>query len=145
MTVLAHYPNPEDDMADRFMQQAFDMVCENAKAPESHYVCLMETVQRYRGPEEGGWWTPDTELVRYKEYPTRELAEAAAAEVRKLADELSQQARREHGRHCQESMDWLNARGLEADFLTEPDGPETYSVRVTESIPENSYGATQYE
>lgn len=128
-----------------FIQSAFDAVIKDAVKPTGHYVVLLEQVQRYGGPEEGGWWTTDTEVVSYKEFPTLEQAEAAAEAVKKLAKELSEESRKSLYRTLAESVEWLEARGLDADFLPEPDGPTTYYVSVTDSIPEPSYGPTHYE
>jgi hypothetical protein len=127
-----------------YIHEAFHRVCLQAKAPETWYVCLMEKAQFYGGPEEGGWWGTDTFLSAYQEFPTEEAAEAAAEEVRKLADELSKQSRREHGRQCLRETEWLEARGLDADYLPEPDGPSEYHVLVSRGLPEGSRGCRQY-
>jgi hypothetical protein len=129
----------------RFLSQAFHLALPDAKEPEKWYVSLVEVDRVYLGPEEGGRWGDDRTVVAFKEYPTSELAEAAAASIRKLAQELQEQAQRAHGKHCQESMEWLDARGLDADFLPEPDGPTTYQVIVSEEIPQGSMAQRRYE
>lgn len=128
-----------------YLREAFEKVCSEAKQAEGHYVVLVEIVPYYGGPEEGGWWGRDTEVIAYQWYPTEEQAEAAAVEVRKFAKELEANARREHGDQCLREMAWLDARGLDADYLPEPDGPSEYSVQVSDTLPEPTRGSRHYE
>jgi hypothetical protein len=128
-----------------FMREAFRKVCTSAKSAESWYVCLMRSTQQYGGPEEGGWWVTNTELLEYQEFPSEVAARAASDEVSKFAIELTKDAQRSHDRGCAESVEWLEARGLDADFLPEPDGPERFSTRVCQELPVNRYGPTHYE
>lgn len=128
----------------QYLQQAFESVCKEAKTAEGFYVSLMESVPYYGGPEEGGWWGSDTHLVAYQWFSTEEAAEAAAAAVRKLAEELKAEAQKEYGNQCLREMEWLDARGLDADFLPEPDGPSDFCVIVSEGLPEESRGCRQY-
>lgn len=129
----------------RYLQSAFDAICKEAKQPEGCYVCLMERVQRYGGPEEGGWWTEDHVLVAYQWCATEEEASAIRERVEALAAELQGEAHREHGEYCLRSMEWLDARGLDADFLPEPDGPSEFYVAVEQGLPSNTFGPTHYE
>lgn len=119
-----------------FLQEAFEKVCSEAKPAQGYYVSLMAREPFYGGPEEGGWWGCDTNIIAYQYFPTEEAADAAALAVKTLAVELSQQAQREHGQQCLREMDWLDARGLDADYLREPDGPEDYFVLVSEGLPQ---------
>jgi hypothetical protein len=128
-----------------YLQAAFEAVIQDAKIPEQWYVVLIERVPFYGGPEEGGWWGCDTHVVAFKEYPTEELAQAAAEQVRRLAKELTDQSYFDYGEHCLREMEWLEARGLDANFLPEPDGPSEYLVWVTKEIPQNNYGFRHYE
>lgn len=128
-----------------YLESAFNALIEDAIEPESWYVCLMENRSRYLGPYEGGTWVDDSFLVKYKEFPSEELANKAAEKIRELAEELSAEESRSYGEYCVRTMEWLEARGLDADFLPEPDGPTKYYVCVTDTIPENSIGATSYE
>jgi hypothetical protein len=128
-----------------YLQEAFEAVIKDAKIPEQWYVVLIEIVPFYGGPEEGGWWGCDTHVVAFKEYPTEELAQAAAEQVRKLAKELTDESYREYGDYCLRRMDWLEDRGLDSDFLLEPNGPSEYSVLVTNEIPKSTYGCRRYE
>lgn len=127
-----------------FIQDAFNAVCDKAKNVETWHVVLMESVQFYGGPEEGGWYGTDSHVIAFQEFPSQELADAAADKVRLLAEELSQQSKKEYGDQCLRELDWLDARGLEADYLPEPDGPASYYVTVSQGIPENRRGDRQY-
>lgn len=128
-----------------FLQEAFDQVCTEAKQAESWYVALMRMDQRYIGPEEGGTWATDRTVVAYQHFDTKEGAEAAKDAVQKLAAELSTTASRDHGDRCLAEMGWLEARGLDADYLPEPDGPDEYYVTMSDRLPESRYGPTHYE
>ena len=132
-------------MAESFLRQAFEHYIPDAVQAEGAYVVLMECQPVYGGPEEGGWWTSDNTVIAYREYPSEELAQKAAEKVRELAKELSKQAKRADSEYCAASMECLEARGLDADFLPEPDGPAEYYVVVTTEVPENSRGSRRYE
>lgn len=128
-----------------FIQSAFEQVCSEAKKPETWYVILVETHQAYGGPEEGGWWYPRNELVAYQEFASESLAEDAAEKVKELADELKRDAQRSHGEHCLRQMEWLDARGLDADYLPEDDGPSDFLVSVTQELPQFNNSRPHYE
>lgn len=119
----------------RYLRQAFDLVCDEQKTPEYWYVCLVDHVRAYGGPEEGGWFYSVRTLEAYQQFPTRELAEEAAEKIKVLAEELSRDAQRSHGEYCLRQLEWLDARGLDADWLPENDGPSQFEVLVTEEIP----------
>ncbi len=129
----------------RYLQAAFDAVCEEAKQARGCYVVLMEEVPFYGGPEEGGWWGTDTFIVAYQYFPTEEQAEAAREQVERLARELEEESRKEFGHQCLNEMEWLDERGLEADFLPEPDGESHFHVVVSEGLPLESRGCRHYE
>ena len=126
--------------------EAFFSVCDDAQPAESHYLSLYVSVPYYGGPEEGGWWGTDTALVAYKHFDTSEAMEAARGKVETLSAELNEQARRDFGEQCLREMAWLDARGLDADYLPEVDGESSYSV-VTEDVPGSmvSEGCRHYE
>ncbi len=130
---------------DSFLQSAFDVVCQDAKPAEGFYVCLMRDSSYYGGPEEGGWWGHDVDVVAYQYFETQEAAEAARVEVEKLARELADESRKAFGEQCLRETAWLEARGLDDSFLPEVDGEDTYSVIVSEGIPEKSRGCRHYE
>lgn len=69
----------------------------------------------------------------------------ASEAVRKLAAELEQASRTAHGQRCLREMAWLDARGLDADFLPEVDGPDHYRVLVCQELPGESHGPRHYE
>lgn len=119
----------------KYLQAAFEAVIPDARTPEAWFVSLVEDVPYYGGPEEGGWWGSDRELVAFRQYATEEAARRAASSIESLARDLSNEARRAEGESCLRSLEWLEARGLDADFLPEPDGPSKFSVVVTEGEP----------
>lgn len=130
-----------------FAKAAFDkIIAENdRREPEEWCVALVEVSSYYGGPEEGGWWGRDTEVISYARYSSQEQAEHVAAEIRDLAQQLTRDAKRADGEYCLRTMEWLEARGLDADFLPEPDGPAEYKVIVTQGIPTPSRGPRHYE
>ena len=118
-----------------YVQVAFDAICKESSKTESWYVSLIERVPFYGGPEEGGWWGSDTEVIAYQRFVSEELANEAAAKVNKLAAELCAIAREEYERHCLRQPDWLG----------EVAGETEYFVTVTNSIPEPTRGCRHYE
>lgn len=126
-----------------FVESAFHAVCKEAVTTgNGHYVCLMETIPFYGGPEEGGWYGSDLICVAFQYFETG--ADQAVAAVEKLAAELNAECRKEFGQQCLREMDWLEARGLDADFLPEPDGESTFSVIVADEVPASRYGSRGY-
>ena len=126
------------------LQAAFDAICTEQRTPETWYVCLIESYQAYGGPEEGGWWYTRSSLVAYQAFASRELAEAAAESVEKLAAELDEQAQWQYGEMCLSQCEWLEARGLDPDYLPENDGPDEYRVMVTEELPQFDHSRPHY-
>lgn len=124
--------------------RAFHQTCKQAIKPNAHYLCLMISVPYYGGPEEGGWWGSDEVLVAYQEYPSEELASEAREKVEELVSILNKDACDAFGDHCLQTMEWLDARGLDANFLPEVDGEEHYYLTITDEIPQNQYGERQY-
>lgn len=116
------------------IKDAFLTVCEDAVPATGMYVSLYIRIPFYGGPEEGGWWGSDTELVAYYHYPSEELAEASLDKIQKLADELNREEKRMWGDRCVQEMEWCDARGLDYDFLPETDGESEYFV-TTEDTP----------
>ena len=128
----------------KYLQSAFEAACKDARAPEEWHVCLMEDAPFYGGPEEGGWWGTDTVVVAYKTFPTEAQAKAALASVETLARELEADSRKNFGEQCLREMEWLDARGLDADWLPEPDGESHFHVIACQEIPSNRRGCRQY-
>ncbi len=133
-------------MSDNYFTEAFHQICKEAvQANKSVFVCLMEKIPFYGGPEEGGWWGADYILQSYQEFPNEEIANQIVEKVFKLAQELNQEAQKQYGDQCLRDIKWLEARGLDANFLPEPDGPSEYFILVTKDIPQNVYGSRHYE
>lgn len=118
-----------------FVECAFDSVCPDASKPKTWYVCLISSYQAYGGPEEGGWWQTISNIEKYKVFMSEELAIEASEKIKALAEELSQRSQAEYGEHCLNQMEWLEARGLDSDFLPENDGPNEYHVSVCDELP----------
>jgi hypothetical protein len=55
-----------------------------------------------------------------------------------FAEELNEVSKRQHDKHLSDSLDWLEARGLDADYLPEPDGPTEYGI-TNERFPGESH------
>lgn len=127
-----------------YVGAAFHKVCNEAKESGTYYVALFESRPFYGGPEEGGWWGTDRILVAYQRYESEEAAMSAKDAVEELAAELSAEDRRADGELCLRQMEWLDARGLEADYLPENDGASEFYVTVTEGLPESAYGERHY-
>lgn len=112
------------------MKQAFFEVCREAKPAVASYVSLYVELPYYGGPEEGGWWGRDVELVAYERYASEEAAEAALKAVQALADKLSKEAKDSFNRGCAAECEWLEARGLDDSFLPEVDGEASYMAYI---------------
>jgi len=127
-----------------YNEHAFHQICTDAKAPEAWYVCLLEQIQFYGGPEEGGWYGTDTEVIAYQEFPTKEAAETAREAVKALANELSRDSKRQYGEQCLRELDFAEARGVEAESIfPEPDTSD-FIVRVYDHIPTPSHSDRHY-
>ena len=85
------------------------------------------------------------ELIAWQEFPTEEAASDAADKIRELAKELQQSAQTEYGEGCLRQLEWLEARGLDADYLPENDGPNEYSVWVEQELPTFDNSRMHYE
>ena len=96
------------------------------------YLSLYERIPFYGGPEEGGWWGEDVILVASMHYKTMEDAVAAKNKIEETARRNNEEAQAAYGRQCNKELEWLEERGLEANFLPEPDGPLTYFVAIEE-------------
>ena len=111
---------------------AFYAVCKDAVKAKSHYVSLYRIESFYGGPEEGGWWGHDYVLVASQECSTDAEANALANKVSDLAEELSKEAKDAFNRGCAMECEWLEARGLDADYLPEVSGEDRYAVYIEE-------------
>ena len=115
------------------LERAFYECLEDAKPAGSFFVSLYERRPFYGGPEEGGWWGSDSVLMAYQEFSSKEAAEAARDAVRLLADGMIDEDRKTWQEHCSRQCDWLDARGLDADYLPETAGPTDYFVTVEDA------------
>lgn len=134
---------------DSYLQQAFELACKNAVKRDDEvptwYCVLMERYQLYGGPEEGGWWREGSNVVAYDVYPFEFMAHAAAEAVEALAKRMSDECQREYGNHCLRTMEWLDERGLDADFLPEPDGPSEFYVMVCNELPQDYLQSSNWD
>ena len=112
------------------IEEAFFSVCKDAKSARQQCVSLYLHTRPYGGPEEGGWWRDDYKLIAYETVSTEDQASALKVKVEKLAEELNDKERRLHNEHCARQMEWLDARGLEADYLPEVNGDSSYYVSI---------------
>jgi hypothetical protein len=113
-----------------FFSAAFDEVCLKAENAEETFVSLYERTCKYGGPEEGGWWRHDLILVKSAKYPTKSLAGQVALAVAVRAEKMSAESRRAYGERCSREVDWCDERGLDADYLPEPDGPSEFEIVI---------------
>lgn len=128
------------------MKQAFFEICREAKPATAHYVSLYRREPYYGGPEEGGWWGSDYALVAYERFDSDEAASAAAEAVVELAERMSAEAKDAFNRQCAAECEWLEARGLDADFLPEVNGEVSYHVHVEDRPGSLAYeGSRHYE
>jgi len=112
--------------------------CESPRQKESKFISLYESHQCYGGAEEGGWWYHQSFLQESYECLNGEQADQIRQEMQDFAEELNEASKRQHDKHLSESLDWLEARGLDADYLPEPDGPTEYGI-TNERFPGESH------
>lgn len=111
-------------------QRAYEHVCNNAEKADGAYVSLYLQTSGYGGPEEGGWDWHDDNLVCYQRVTTKEQAESLRELINALAESRNEDARMAYGDHCLRTCEWLDERGLDADFLPDPAPPDKYWVAV---------------
>jgi hypothetical protein len=128
------------------IEAAWNKHCEDAVEAKGCYLSLYEDCPYYGGPEEGGWWGSDLVLIESKWFSDIDAAEAVREIVLESAKGLDKAAKDGYHRNCASEMDWLEARGLDADFLPEPDGPSKYKVFTEDRKGElESTGSRHYE
>lgn len=132
-----------------YIKAAFDQVCTNAKPAASNYVSLYVDLPYYGGPEEGGWWGSDTQLVAYQECRTDVEAKELQERIQTLSEQLNQQAKERFNAQCANEIEWLEQHDPmadESDYFPEPDGEERYWVAVeTKAGSFVSEGSRHYE
>ena len=115
---------------------------------------ILENEEKYaqwrdaHGVERGtirGWWGEDRTVQAYQWFETEEAAKTAGQEIERLARELTEQESRNYGRQCLRETAWCEARGLDADYLPEPDGPSDFYVLVSEGLPNSRRASRQWD
>jgi len=128
------------------ISEAFFEICQEAEPASPRYVSLYISAPFYGGPEEGGWWGQDVTLIASQRFETEDQAEAAKTRVGALAADLNREAKDSFGEYCLRQMEWLEARGLDADYLPEVDGSEEYFVCIeTNPGSQAHHGNRHYE
>lgn len=133
-------------MNDSYLQAAFKAALPEHETPMTTWVSLYVNVPYYGGPEEGGWWGEDCRLVATKGYQFKDEAEKAKGFIQVLAEKWSVDAKKSFNERCRAECDWLEARGLDDDFLPEVDGELHYWVTVEDTRGEHEHtGSRHYE
>ena len=128
------------------IEAAFESLCKGAKEPKAIWVSLYCHERFYGGPEEGGWWGHDTKLVASHMFKTDEAAQDAVTQIRTLAESHTNEAAKAFHQQCREECDWLEARGLDDDFLPEVRGHDDYFVLIEKRRGSHeSQGCRHYE
>jgi hypothetical protein len=126
--------------------EAFHRIVSTPITPVSAYVVLWRSEPFYGGPQEGGWWGSDTLVEAFERVNTREEAEALCERIETLADELTADAARAHGRGCRAQLDWCEARRIDDSnsVFGEDHGPTTYFVTVEDHPPRDQHGEREW-
>ena len=126
--------------------EAFHRIVSNPTTPIAAYVVLWKSVPFYGGPQEGGWWGSDRIVEAFERVNTREEAEALCERIETLADELTADAARAHGRGCLAHLDWCEARRIDDSnsVFGEDHGPTTYFVTVEDHPPRDQHGDREW-
>lgn len=112
-----------------FIKAAFEEVTRHCVGGE-RFVTLYQCEQVYGGPEEGGWWRTIITVVQTMKYANADDAYAAFSRISAVAQAKSEASKRQYGERCQSECEWCEARGLDADYLGEPDGPTQFFVAI---------------
>ena len=128
------------------IHDAFDAIVNDATPAKGVYLTLYHTEQWYGGPEEGGWYGTTTKVVKYKQFSTREAAEAVYEQVHDLAEKLTEDAKQEHDRAMLAECEWCDRRGIDpADHPAgEPDGPDNFTVHIEEELGSLEHSSDPY-
>lgn len=128
------------------LREAFMQACDDVREAGKFYLSLYVRVPYYGGPEEGGWWGEDIRLVAYNEYLSLEQAQEVEKAIQEMVDDENRCAKKQFSQMCSDQMDWLDARGLESDFLPEVSGEEQYFLSVEQELGASvSVGCRHYE
>jgi len=125
---------------------AFQAICKDALQVQGVFVSLYRREPYYGGPEEGGWWGEDIVLEESQRFSFEEDAQTAKERIEKLIEIMNTTAKKDWGEACRRECDWLDERGLDADFLPETNGPTRWFVRVENVRGDSeSQGCRHYE
>lgn len=117
-----------------YIEAAFKQVVADSVTARASYVSLYLDTPFYGGPEEGGWWGSDTELVEYRRCETEAEAAALKDAVGVVAEKLSERARRAFNAQCAAQIEWIEENDPLCDdesvYFPEPDGELRYWVAV---------------
>lgn len=113
-----------------YIKEAWEQICKDAQEPDGVWLTMYCDYPFYGGPEEGGWWGTDCVLQETMYFQFENDANGTKEIVQKRAEELNELAKRRFGDRCLQELEWLDARGLDSDYLPEPDGEEKYFVVV---------------
>jgi hypothetical protein len=132
-----------------YEKEAFYALVADIQPAAKSYISLYVTLPFFGGPEEGGWWGSDTELVAFAEVSNGVEANAIRDKVVELAEQMSKDAKDRFNRQCATEVEWVEQHDPMADvadYYPEVDGEETYWV-ATESTPGSmvSQGSRHYE
>jgi hypothetical protein len=123
----------------------FVTACSEAEVPQRWYVSLYIRRPFYGGPEEGGWWGDDFDLVMAQPYLSREEACAAATKAREYAETLTKQEEKKWTRQCSTEILFAEARGMEpSDIFPETDGHASYEVIVEDKLGDHAYKGDRF-
>lgn len=134
-------------MAD-YYRAAFFEICDEAIHADDQrcHVSLYRSEPYYGGPEEGGWWGEDTFLVATQSFPLRSAAEDAKTRMQEKIEEWNKEAKRAYGERCRAECDWLEERGLDDNFLPEPDGETRFWIAIEDRAGQfEQRGSRHYE
>jgi hypothetical protein len=128
------------------VEDAFYKICVGAEPARSSYVSLYRVAREYIGPEEGGRYSNDHELVSYFEAVNSVAAQKIYEQVQTYAKQLSVAAKLDWARTCRNSLEEAELRGIDPDELPEVDDADEFYV-VVESVlgSNNSVSPRQYE
>ena len=132
------------------MKEAFFEICKKAfpigDRMQYEFCSLYLRSTFFGGPEEGGWWGSDVELVATQAFADPEDAREALEDVRKLAKRATADATMGYNRQCLAETEWLDANGLDSSSLPEASGGCSYFAVVEEEPGHHeSRGSRNYE
>jgi hypothetical protein len=131
-------------VTDTYTKAAFYSVVDEPNEVDQWYVSLYSVDPFYGGPQEGGWWGEDQNLVCWKVYPSKEEAEKAKARVELVAKTFNKIESTKWSVQCERELDIAEAKGMESnDLFGETDGPTTYIVIVEKEIGSNAYRSSR--